>query len=179
MNFNPKNRQHLLMAVTVAAVALFLGEKILITPLWNSWKSRSKQIADLKLKVHNGETLLQRGESLTDRWGEMKLNALPAESSLAEARMSGGFQRWSQSSGVSMTSYRPTWKRAGDDYMTLECRADISGNMAAISRFLFEIEHDPLGVKVDSADIATRDTDGAKITLALQVSGLQLISNKR
>ena len=51
--------------------------------------------------------------------------------------------------------------------------------MADIARFLYEIEHDPLGVKVDSADIATRDTDGAKITLGLQVSGLQLISNKR
>ena len=179
MNFDPKNRQHLLMAVTVAAVALFLGEKILITPLWNSWKARSERIAQLKVKVRSGETLLQRGESLTDRWGEMKLNALPAESSLAEARMSGGFQRWTQSGGVSMTSYRPQWKRAGDDFMTLECRADISGSMADIARFLYEIEHDPLGVKVDSADIATRDTDGAHITLALQVSGLQLISNKR
>ena len=167
------------MALTVAVVALFLGEKLVITPLWNSWKARLERIAKLKVNVSNGEALLQRGESLTDRWGEMKLNALPAESSLAESRMSGGFQRWTQSSGVSMTSYRPTWKRAGDDYMTLECRADISGNMAAISRFLFEIEHDPLGVKVDSADIATRDTDGAKITLGLQVSGLQLISNKR
>ena len=93
--------------------------------------------------------------------------------------MSEAFQRWTQSSGISMTSYRPQWKRSGDDYMTLECRADVSGNIADVTRFLYEIERDPLGVKVDSADLATRDTDGAQITLGLQVSGLQLISQGR
>lgn len=179
MNFDPKNRQHLLMVATIAVVALFLGERLVFTPMWNSWKARLERIATLKQKVNKGEMLLKRGEDLTSRWGEMKLNALPADAATAESRVLRAFERWSQSSGVSVSSIRPQWKRAGDDYMTLECRADISGKMSAVSRFLFEVEHDPLGVKVDSADIATRDTDGAQITLGLQVSGLQLISNKR
>ena len=89
------------------------------------------------------------------------------------------FDRWSQTSGVSVSSIRPQWKRAGDDYMTLECRADISGNLESVTRLLYEIEHDPMGVKVDSADIATRDTDGAHITLGLQVSGLQFVSTNQ
>lgn len=179
MNFDPKNRQHLLMAITIAVVALFLGEKIIFTPMWHSWQARSKRITELKAQVHNGEALLQRSNTLTSRWAEFQTNALPADAATAESHVLRAFERWSQASGVSVSSIRPQWKRAGDDYMTLECRADIAGNLADVSRFLFEIEHDPLGVKVDSADLATRDTDGAQITLGLQVSGLQLIPKGR
>ena len=179
MNFDPKNRQHLLMLAAIAVVALFLGEKIIFTPMLNSWKARSARITELKKKVSQGETMLTRSNSLASRWAEMKINSLPADGATAESQVLRAFEKWSQSSGVSVSSIRPQWKRAGDDYMTLECRADIAGNMADVSRFLYEVEHDPLGVKVDSADIATRDTDGAQITLGLQVSGLQLISNKR
>ena len=175
MNFDPKNRQHLLMVATITVVALFLGERLLFTPMWRSWNTRWERMAELKKKVHNGEVLLNRGDSLTSRWAEMQTNALPADAATAESQVLRAFERWSQASGVSVSSIRPQWKRAGDDYLTLECRADISGNMPDVTRFLFEVGHDPLGVKVDSADLATRDTDGAQITLGLQVSGLQLI----
>jgi len=178
MNFDPKNRQHLLMFAAIAVVAIFLGERILYTPLVNSWKARSVKLAELKKQVHDGENLMERGNSLTSSWADMKSNSLPADAATAESQVLRAFDRWSQASGVSVSSIRPQWKRAGDNYMTLECRADVAGSMGDVSRFLFEIEHDPLGVKVDSADIATRDTEGAQITLGLQVSGLQLLSQK-
>jgi len=178
MNFDPKNRQHLLMFGAIIVVALFLGERIIYTPLVNSWRARSAQLVDLKKKVHEGEALMERGGSLTSTWTDMRTNSLPADAANAESQVLRAFDRWSQASGVSVSSIRPQWKRAGDDYMTLECRADISGALSDVSRFLFELKNDPLGVKVDSADIATRDTDGAQITLGLQVSGLQLLSQK-
>jgi hypothetical protein len=62
--------------------------------------------------------------------------------------------------------------------MTLECRADIGGSLAEVTRFLYEIENDAMGVKVDSASLVTHETDGAQISLGLQVSGLQLISTR-
>ena len=179
MNFDPKNRQHVLIVVAAAVVALFLGERLVFTPLWNSWNTRMVRLADLKKKVGNGEMLLQRGDALSSRWARWRTNSLPAESAAAESQMLRAFDRWSQTAGVSVSSIRPQWKRAGEDYMTLECRADIAGKLPAITRFLFEIEHDPLGVKVDDAALATRDTAGAQITLALQVSGVQLIQPTR
>jgi hypothetical protein len=175
MNFDPKNRQHLLIFVAAAVVGLFLGDRLVLTPLLNSWKARSVRLAEMKKKVNDGEMLLKRGDALASRWAEWQTNSLPPLASEADSRMSAAFDRWTQASGVSMTSYRPTWKRPGDDYMTLECRADISGRLQDITRFIYELEHDPLGVKIDSATLATRDSDGAQITLALQVSGLQLI----
>lgn len=179
MNFDPKNRQHILMALAAGTVAFYLVLQLVLTPLWNSFWSRNTRLAELKKKVHAGEVLVQREDSLVSRWAGMTNNSLSAESSAAQSQMSRAFDRWTQSSGISMTSYRPQWKRAGDDYMTLECQTDIAGDISEVSRFLYELEHDPLGVKVDSADLSTRDADGARINLKLTVSGLQLISKSR
>jgi hypothetical protein len=58
--------------------------------------------------------------------------------------------------------------------MTLECRADAFGNMQALTRFLYDVEKDPLALKVEAVEITTRDNDGQELSLALQVSGLVL-----
>ena len=58
--------------------------------------------------------------------------------------------------------------------MTLECRIDAVGSMSTLTRFLYEVEKDPLALKVDSMDITARDNDGQQLALALQISGLLL-----
>jgi len=52
-----------------------------------------------------------------------------------------------------VSSIRPQWKEAEEDYKTLECRADVSGTLPAIAHFLYQVERDPLGVKVDSLEL--------------------------
>jgi Tfp pilus assembly protein PilO len=175
MNFDPKNRQHLLLLGAVVVVGLFLGERLVFSPLAKAWKNRSERVATLKRDVERGERLIERAESLKSRWAQMSSNSLPTEAAAAESLVLGAFDRWARSSGASVSSIRPQWKRADNDYMTLECRADVGGNLSQITRFLYEVERDPTGVKVDRATIATRDTDGAVIAMDLQVSGVQLV----
>jgi hypothetical protein len=45
-----------------------------------------------------------------------------------------------------------------------------------VSRFLYDIEKGPLGLKLESVDINSRDNTGKQLTLGLQVSGLVLTS---
>ena len=89
--------------------------------------------------------------------------------------MLGAFDRWSQDSRITITGIAPRWTGgSADDYTTLECHVDASGSLSTITRFLYEIEKDPLGLKLDIVDIATRDERGRELTLGLQVSGLDL-----
>ena len=46
--------------------------------------------------------------------------------------------------------------------------------MSALTRFLYEVEKDPLALRVESVEITSRDNDGQQLSLALQVSGLLL-----
>jgi hypothetical protein len=82
------------------------------------------------------------------------------------------FDRWREDSRITLTSIKPQPKRGVDDLPTLEFRVDASGNLATITRFLYEVEKDPLALKLDLVELGTRDNDGALLTLVLQVSGL-------
>ena len=128
----------------------------------------------MKKSVNQGTVLLQRESAIRNRWDSMKTNTLPENISAALNEMLQGFERWSQDSRISISSIKPQWKRAGDDYMTLECRADAFGSMQTLTRFLYDVEKDPLALKVDSVEITSRDNEGQQLSLALQVSGLLL-----
>jgi hypothetical protein len=71
-------------------------------------------------------------------------------------------------------SITPQWKRAGDDFVTLECRVDAAGNLATLSKFLYDIEKDPLALKLETVEITARDSEGQQLALSLQISGLVL-----
>jgi Tfp pilus assembly protein PilO len=172
MNIN--KRQQLLGVIAIAVVAIWAGDKLVLTPLTKSWKQRVTQIADLRKSVNQGTSLLERRTAIRSRWQMMRTNTLPAESSVAENQVLRAFDRWSQDSRISITSIKPQWKHNADDYVTLECRVDAYGSLATLTRFLYDVEKDPLALRVEAVEITSRDNDGQQLSLALQVSGLSL-----
>jgi Tfp pilus assembly protein PilO len=172
MNIN--KRQQLLAILAIGVVAIWAGDKLLFTPLTKLWKQRVVQIADLRKSVNQGSQLLDRKNSIHNRWDLMRTNTLPTENSVAENQVLRAFDRWSQDSRISITSIKPQWKHNADDYITLECRVDAFGSLPTLTRFLYDVEKDPLALKVDAVEITSRDNDGQQLSLALQVSGLSL-----
>jgi hypothetical protein len=182
MNLN--KRQQLLAILAIVAVGFFVADKLVITPLTRSWKARSERIARLKEQVRDGESTLKQETTLSRRWESIRTNTLAwktlqtkpaaAVKPEAESQMLKAFERWSQAGGVSVSSIRPQWKESEDDYRTLVCRADVAGTLSAIIRFLYQIERDRLGVKVDSMELTSRNTEGSQLALVIQVSGLLL-----
>jgi Tfp pilus assembly protein PilO len=171
---NPGNRQQLLAIVAISAVALLLGDRLVLTPLVRGWEERSARITQLRRDVEQGRQLIQREQPIRSRWENMRTNTLPSQVSTAESQVLRSFDRWSQDSRISITSIKPQWKTGAEDYVTLECRVDASGTLPTLTRFLYDIEKDPLALKVDSLEITSRGDDGQQLALGLQVSGLLL-----
>lgn len=169
-----KNRQQLLIIVAGVAFGLLLGDSLVLSPLVKLWKSRSTHIVDLSKKVKNGEELLRRETILQSRWSHMQANTLTNSPSMAEQQVLAAFDKWSQDARISVNSITPQWKRDNDDYQTLECRVDASGSVGTLGRFLFNIEKDPLALKIESVEITARDKDGQQLSMGLQISGLVL-----
>jgi hypothetical protein len=168
------NRQQFLVILAGLSVALLLGDRLVVTPLTRLWKDRSDRIAELDKEVSQGTLLIDREQIIRHRWESMRTNTLPGNASTAENLVLKSFDRWSKTSQISITSIKPQWRQSGENYLTLECRADGFGSLDAITRFLFEVEKDPLALKVESVELAARDKDGSQLTLGLQVSGLLL-----
>jgi hypothetical protein len=104
----------------------------------------------------------------------MQKNALPNNNSLAEQQVLKAFDSWSQDARISVNSITPQWKRDSEEYQTLECRVDASGTAGTLAKFLFNLERDPMALKIESVEINARDKEGKNLSLGLQTSGLVL-----
>ena len=175
---NVKNREQLLIIVTITAVVLLGGDRFVLSPLIASWKERSAKIVELEKNVAHGKQVLERAGSVERKWQEYKSNTLSNDVSVAENQLLKAFDRWSLDSRISISAIKPQWKRA-EDYQTLECRVDAFGSLATLTRFLHNIEKDPLAIKVDAVEIGSRDNTGSQLTLGLLVSGLSLGTKER
>ena len=171
---NLTKRQQTLAIFAIVLVGLYVADKLVFTPVTRSWKARSERIAELKEQVRDGNETIKRETTLREQWDRMRRNTLVNVKSEAESQMLKAFERWSKDGGVSVSSIRPQWKEAEDAYKTLECRADVGGSLSAIAHFLYLVERDPLGVKVDSLELTSRNNEGSQLSLVVQVSGLLL-----
>ena len=60
MNFDPRNREHLLGLIAGIAVVLLIGNSLIINPLINSWRERSTRIEQLRRDIAKGQRTLER-----------------------------------------------------------------------------------------------------------------------
>ena len=173
------NRQQLLTLVALTALVLLVGDRFILTPLVKSWNERSARIIELRKNVSKGAQILDREPTVRTRWKEMSTNTLASDNSEAEDQVFKAFDRWAQESRISISSIKPQWKHNSEDYLTLECRVDAAGNLAALTRFLYNIERDALALKVDAVEITSRDNNGSQLALGLLVSGLVLTPKEK
>jgi len=168
------NRQQLLMVLAIGVVVLFAADKLLFTPLTQFWKDRSKTIADLQQRVTRGKNLSDRERTLRATWEGMRTNTLPTDESIAEEQVLKAFRKWERDSRVTITSISPQSKHDSDEYSTIQCRVEASGTIENMNRFLYDLEKDPMALKLDLVELSSHDTEGQQLLLGLQVSGLIL-----
>jgi Tfp pilus assembly protein PilO len=167
-----KKREKLLMVGAGAIVLLYIANVAIISPLGTVWAEKSQKITELHEKLEQGNKLIGYGDVVNRQWDKMRTNSLPSNLSLAEAQMLKSFDRWERTAGITRVSIKPQLRTSDEDYATLEFRVDYTADMDKVNRFLYEVEKDPLGIKIEELELATRDDRGSQVSLALQLSGL-------
>jgi hypothetical protein len=177
-----KNRQQMLVIVASTVIALFAGDRLVLSPLTTAWKTRAVRIAKLRKQVDDGERLRQREKVLRSRWEEMSRRTLTNDTSAAEQQVFNTIDRCAQNSGVIITAITPQSnqsKHDTDEYTTYECRADVTGDLSRLCRFLYSVEREPMALKLELVEFGARDKEGQQLSLGLQLSGLILNSSAR
>lgn len=174
-----RNRQEFLVMLTIAVVGLFVAVNFVFAPLQNWWSERQTQVRQLGEQVKNGNQMIKREAGIRSRWDEMRANALPAGTSQAEQRFLKAVDTWSRDSGVAITSLMPQWKNDSTNYMTLDCRVETTGDLGALSKFIYDIEKGPMAVRLDSVELSSHDNNGQQMTLGLEINGLALLQNNK
>lgn len=168
-------RQRWLVLIAGSGLLLLVLDRILFTPLGNTWQAHAAKIAQLQKSVANGHSTIERASHTQQVWARMQTGALSKDTAQAEQDLITAFDRWGRSCNIEIGSIKPQWKRgATDRYSLLECRVDATGTLATLSRFLYELEKSPLALRIDSVELTARDEGGQKLGLGLIVSGLCL-----
>jgi Tfp pilus assembly protein PilO len=173
-----ENRQQFLVVLVAVAAALLLGNSVIYEPLSKWWSARSQKITQLRNQVKNGKYLADSEKVIRGQWEYMRTNTLPNNTSLAEQQVLKAVDAWARESGATITGIMPQWKNDSDEYTTLNCRVEASGNLLTLSQFLYDIEKEPMALKLESVELSAHDTVGQQLTLGLQISGLVLASKK-
>ena len=169
-----ENRQQFLVTLTIAAGALYVGVNFIYGPLADWYAARSAQIKDLRARVSEGRSLLARDTAVQNHWNDMQSNSLPADTSLAEQRLLKAVDEWSRDCGAEVTSLMPQWKNDSTNYLTLTCRVETSGDLGALTRFLYDLEKGPLAIRLDSVELGAHDNTGQQMTMSVDIDGLAL-----
>ena len=170
-----KNREKMLLIAVAACVGLYLVNLLIINPLYSGWTARQANIAKLRETISNGKTTLGSAQSIEDQWNRMKTNTLSTDQTVAESQLYKAFQNWANTSRVVLVGQKPQIKDSEDPtYSNEEWHADVTGSLDQIFSFLYSVEGGPIGLRVDSIELASRDDGGQQLALGLTVSGLIL-----
>ena len=164
-------KREIILGLSTAAVVL---TAFVLMPLAGVWSSRQAQIRELRARVSDGNQVIRSEARTRSHWADMQANALPANTSLAEQQLFKAVDEWSHSSGAEVTSLMPQWKNDSTNYMTLSCRVETSGDLGALSKFLYDVERGPMAVRLDSVELTERDKDGQQLTMSAEINGLAL-----
>lgn len=174
-----KNRQQVLTFGAIAVLALFAADRLVIDPLTGIWNAKAKQIRQMRAQLAENKALLRREQAIRVRWAQMERNTLTNNASAAEQQLFAAIDSWRRDSGVAINGATPQWKHDADDYMTYQCRMDAAGNLPTLTKFLYDLEKDPMALRLDSIEINARDKEGQVLVLGLQISGLVLTPQTR
>jgi Tfp pilus assembly protein PilO len=176
MGFN--KREKWLILAAVLCIVILGGDRFILSPMLNLWKTRSARITELEESLNKGSILLDREKTLTQRWQEMKGRSLTNEMSSAENQVLNRVSDWARTSGLNVASLRPRWIDEGEESKKLEFGLSATGSMDSVARFLYELERDPLAIRLEDMELVARDDQGRELTFSARFTGLILTAEK-
>jgi len=174
----PDRRKRLLAVTAIVCVGAFIADRLVVSPLQHLWGARADRVAELEASLRKGSILVGREEAMRTRWQEMRERSLAPEMSVAEDRVLKSVGQWARESHLGVTSLKPRWIDDNKDVKELEFRATAQGRMGSIARFLYELETDPLPLKVEDVVITARDDRGEMLTLGIRFTALVLMDEE-
>jgi len=169
---NERNRKRWLLLVAGACVLLLTADRFVLSPMAAAWKRRSVRIEELKSSIEKGRILLDRQDSLEERWDTVQKNALPVSPPAAENQVLTSVNSWAAASGLNVTALLPRWIEDKDLGPRMEIRVSGTGSLEAVTRFLFAVETSNVPIRADVVELRARDEAGRDISLDARLSGL-------
>jgi Tfp pilus assembly protein PilO len=167
------SRERLLALAAVGCLSLLALDRLLFTPLSETYRARAAQLDQLGLRISRGSALLDQETSWLRRRDDLQDRCLPALQADAESLVLARLDAWATEAGVALTSLRPSWReeRDGPDHLDLQLMA--TGTLDGIVKFLFLLETEPLALTLEKLELnPAQQGSVTAFNLSLRLDGL-------
>ena len=166
------SRERIIFIVAGVTIGAFALDSALVSPLFARLSDAEQRGRLAQAEIDRGEGLGQNRNRAARVWKDLTAGTLKADRSAAESQLLNGVRVWAQQAGVNLVSLKPEGRDAEEGFGRIDVRAQASGTMASLSKFLYLAEASQIPVRL--ADMTLNSRKDGEDDLALQV-GLSTI----
>ena len=158
-------------ALVVGILAL---DRLFLTPL-----IERRQVTDAQMRLATGEMeradgLMTNRSRVNRKWNEMSGSSLKTDGATAESQVIRAVNDWAQEAGLNVSSVKPERAEKEKQFVKITFRANATGNMASISKFMWRLQTSKVPIRVTDVSITTRRDGADDLSLDLGISTIYL-----
>ncbi|MFA5316065.1 MAG: type 4a pilus biogenesis protein PilO [Dehalococcoidales bacterium] len=173
--FNLTKRERLLFVVTVAAVAVWLGQRFLVKPVLDAKAGLDSKIESSTVKLEKGRRLIGREAIIKDNYNRMASMAKFSGSEEEEtAKFLTEVESTAGSSGIRVNEIKPLPAQKKDLYVKFQCELEVEGEMAQIAGFMKNVRSSKSILAIEKFTLTSKQSGSNLLRCRLVVSKISI-----
>lgn len=169
------SRERTIMIVAIAAVLILASDRYVLTPLMQKRSENKQMTQSLQAELEQSLSTLNRRKQLQVRWEQMHKDGLSSQADRTESLVLRFLQESAREAGLLLTSLQPEHSEVKADFGHIEFFVSGSGDMRAVTRFLWNLETTPLPLKIKAFQLGAADDTASQMSLQLTLSSIYII----
>lgn len=165
-------RERTIARVAAAVLGLLLADRLFLTPQLERRSQIDAEVSNCLVELQRSNSVLAQKRRLLPRWREMADSGLGTGAGSAESRFLHSIRDWAQESDLNLTSVKLERSELDRGFQKITWRASGTGNMGAVSAFLWRVQEASLPVRILDVQITSRQDGADSLTLQVGVSTL-------
>lgn len=173
-------RERYIVIGTVVVVGILALDRLFLTPLIERRQETNANIRLETEKMEKATALVTNRSRVSRKWTELSGSSLKIDGANAESQIIRAVNDWAQDSGLNVSSVKPEraerekLKDKETQFIKITFRANATGNMAAISKFMWRLQTSKVPIRVTDVSINTRRDGVDDLSLDLGISTIYL-----
>jgi hypothetical protein len=167
-------RERYIVIGTVVVVGILALDRLFLTPLIERRQETDAKIRLATGQMEKGTGLITNKGRVNRKWNDISGTTLKTDGATAESQIIRAVGDWALEAGLNLSSVKPERAEKEKQFVKITFRANATGNMAAINKFIFRLQTSKLPVRVTDLSITTRKDGLDDLSLDLGMSTIYL-----
>lgn len=178
MSIMLSKREKVIVLITLIVLGALVGDRYILTPVLDKLDQWETEKQDLSVQLNEAQNLLQRRKLMERKWRGMAGEGLTADID-AESRVLHALNQWSQDTGLTLTSVKPSRStQVKDTLHEMTFTVAGVGDLHATAEFMWRIERAALPLRIRDLQLGSANEGGTEMSIQLNISALTIVEKK-